>query len=193
MNEQKPDFIEEQNELQEVVIEIKRTSKKTKGGDRLGFTCLAVVGDGAGSVGVALGKAPLVRDAVRKAMRKAKTKLVSFPVVGEAKTIPHAVEVAYKSSRILLKPAPAGTGIRAGGAVRSVLEVSGLENIVAKRLGSANKKVNVDTTIKALLELKSPEERVHLRMSVKKPATKKKAAPKSRSAGTKSKKGTSKK
>ena len=147
-------------EYVETVIQIKRTSKKTKGGDRLGFTCLAVVGDKAGSVGVALGKAPSVRPAIQKAMRKAKKQMITFPLVGRAKTIPHEVEAVQGASRILFKPAPAGTGIRAGGAIRAVLEAAGIENIVAKRLGSSNKKANIDTTIVALLELSDQSKKI---------------------------------
>ncbi|MCA9391765.1 30S ribosomal protein S5 [candidate division WWE3 bacterium] len=165
---------EQEQEYEEVVVEIKRTSKKTKGGDRLGFTCLAVVGDKAGQVGAGLGKAPSVRPAIQKAMRKAKNSMVSFPLVGKAKTIPHEIEVANGASRIMLKPAPAGTGIRAGGAVRSVLEVAGVANVVAKRLGSSNKKANVDTTISALTGLKDPSKRVYKKTQKSETKSKKK-------------------
>ncbi len=162
-----------QPELAEVVVEIKRTSKKTKGGDRLSFTALAVVGDNAGSVGTALGKAPDVRAAIKKAIRKAKTKMISFPLVGKAKTIPHEVEVRVGSTTVMFKPAPEGTGIRAGGAIRSVLEVAGVSNVVAKRLGSDSKKSSVDATILALTQLKDPKERVYTRVAKKTKKTKK--------------------
>ncbi len=154
-----------QPEFSEVVVEIKRTSKKTKGGDRLSFTALAVVGDNAGLVGVGLGKAPDVRSAIRKSMRKAKTKMISFPLVGKAKTIPHEIEVRVCSTTVIFKPAPEGTGIRAGGAIRSVLEVAGVSNVVAKRLGSNSKKSSVDATILALTQLRDPKDRVYTRIA----------------------------
>ncbi len=152
--------VDNQPELIETVVEIKRTSKKTKGGDRLGFTCLAVVGDGAGRVGSALSRAPSVVPAIRKAVKKAKSQMIEFPIVGEAKTIAHTIEVSLGASRIMLKPAPAGTGIRAGGAVRAVLEAAGLQNVVAKILGTRSKKGNVDTTLLALKKLRDPQSRV---------------------------------
>jgi small subunit ribosomal protein S5 len=154
---------QQSSDLSEVIVEIKRTSKKTKGGDRLSFSALAVVGDNAGSVGVALGKAPSVRPAIKKAVRKARSKMIDFPLVGKSKTIPHEVEVKNGATRIILKPAPEGTGIRAGGAIRAVLEVAGVSNIVAKRLGSDSKKGSVDATMIALGRLKGSEDRLYKR------------------------------
>lgn len=152
-------FERDDKDLVETVVEIKRTSKKTKGGNRLGFTCLAVVGDRNGHVGSALSHAPSVLPAVKKSMRRARKEMITFPIVGDARTIPHEIELARGANRILLKPAPAGTGIRAGGAVRAVLEAAGLQNVVAKILGSKSKKGNVDTTLEALTMLKSTARR----------------------------------
>lgn len=147
-------------ELVETVVEIKRTSKKTKGGDRLGFTCLAVVGDRSGRVGTALSRAPSVVSAIRKSMKRAKNEMVEFSIVGAARTIAHVVEVEVGASHVLLKPAPAGTGVRAGGPVRAVLDAAGLHNVVAKILGTRSKKGNVDATIKALQQLREVKERI---------------------------------
>ena len=154
---------DDKGDIVETVVQIKRTSKKTKGGNRLGFTCLAVVGDKSGRVGTALSHAPSVLPAVKKAMRRARKDMISFPIVGEAKTIPHEIELSVGANRVMLKPAPAGTGIRAGGAVRAVLEAAGLHNVVAKILGSKSKKGNVDTTIQALLMLKQPSQRISIK------------------------------
>ncbi|NTV30614.1 30S ribosomal protein S5 [candidate division WWE3 bacterium] len=159
MNETSNTRDENKQEIVETVVQIKRTSKKTKGGNRLGFTCLAVVGDRNGKVGSALSHAPSVLPAVKKSMRRARKEMITFPIVGEARTIPHEIELARGANRILLKPAPAGTGIRAGGAVRAVLEAAGLQNVVAKILGSNSKKGNVDTTLEALTMLKSEASR----------------------------------
>lgn len=155
----------QQDEFTENVVEIRRVAKKTKGGNRLRFTCLAVVGDQKGRVGTALSKAPDVVSAIRKSMRHAQNNLVEFPIVGEAKTVPHEVEVKSGAAQVLLKPAPAGTGIRAGGPMRAVLEAGGVQNVVGKILGTDHKKANVDATIEALQKLKSPEDRLVQRMS----------------------------
>jgi len=155
-----PQIIEQQDELTETIVQIKRTSKKTKGGNRLSFSALAVVGDGAGRVGTSLSKAPSVIEAIKKATLRAKSQLVEVPIVGDARTIPHEIEVNIGASRVMLKPAPAGTGIRAGGPVRSVLQAAGVQNIVAKILGTSGKKQNVDTTIFALTQLKTIKQRI---------------------------------
>lgn len=161
MRAQREEQFEEKDGLKDVVIEIKRTSKKTKGGDRMGFTCLTVVGDQSGSVGLGLGKAPDVRASVKKAARTARQYMVAYPLVGEAKTIPHEIRIHNGACKLILKPAPAGTGIRAGGVVRSVLEVAGYANIVVKRIGTRNKKTNVDTILMALSQLKEVPERTY--------------------------------
>lgn len=150
----------QQDEFTETVVEIRRVAKKTKGGNRLRFTALAVVGDSKGRVGTALSKAPDVVSAIRKAMRLARNNLIEFPLIGEAKTVPHEVEVKLGAAQVLLKPAPAGTGIRAGGPMRAVLEAGGVQNIVGKILGTNHKKANVDATIAALKQLKPLEEKL---------------------------------
>lgn len=147
----------EEREFLENVVEIRRVSKKTKGGNRLRFTALVVVGDRQGRVGASLRKAPDVTSAIRKAVRQAKENLIEFPLVGEAKTIPHEVELKVGAAHILMKPAPAGTGIRAGGPMRAVLEAGGVKNVVGKILRGRSKKANVDATIKALRQLKPPK------------------------------------
>ncbi|PIZ44407.1 30S ribosomal protein S5 [candidate division WWE3 bacterium CG_4_9_14_3_um_filter_41_6] len=158
-----PIFEEPKDQLIETVVEIKRTSKKTKGGNRMSFSALAVVGDGLGKVGTSLGKAPSVIEAIRKATRKAKEGMQDVVIVGDARTISHEIEVTLGATRVMLKPAPSGTGVRAGGPVRSVLQAAGIQNVVAKILGTNGKKQNVDATIKALVELKAPTERIKKR------------------------------
>lgn len=140
------------SEDQEKVVQIKRTSKKTKGGDTISFSALCVVGDKKGRVGVALGKAPDVASAIRKGMNKARKEMIKVPVVKT--TIPHIVEVKKGAARVLLKPAPEGTGVRAGGTVRAVVEAAGIQNIVSKILGTRNKASNVYATMEALKSLK---------------------------------------
>jgi small subunit ribosomal protein S5 len=151
---------QDKGELHEKVIQINRTSKKTKGGDRMGFTSLAVVGDRNGNVGVALSHAPIVLSAVKKSTRKAKKQMHQMVIVGEARTIPHRVNAKSGASMVMLKPAPSGTGVRAGGPVRAVLQAAGYQNIVAKILGSKNIKGNVDATLKALSILKKPDSKI---------------------------------
>jgi len=141
-----------EREFEEKVIQVRRVSKKTKGGSRIGFSVLVVVGDKKGRVGVGLGKAPDVRSAIHKGVSYAKKHLIKIPL--KRGTIPHEVKVKYGAAKILLKPAPLGTGIIAGGAVRSVVEAAGVENIVSKILGTRNKLSNVYATIEALKKLK---------------------------------------
>lgn len=139
-------------EFEEKVIQINRISKKTQGGNKMGFSALVVVGDKKGRVGVALGKANDVLSAIRKGTRLAKKKL--FTIHMEGTTIPHMVKIKLGSAKILMRPAPIGTGIVAGGSVRSVLEAAGVQNVVAKILGSNNKINNVYATFEALKSLK---------------------------------------
>lgn len=139
------------------VLQIRRVSKKTKGGDRISFTALVVLGDHKGRVGVGLGKAPGVKAAIQKASRKATRKLVNLPLVDG--TIPHSIIAEFSAARVLLKPAPAGTGVIAGGSVRAVVEVAGVKNIVAKMLGNNNKMTNVFATMKALEKIEQLEKK----------------------------------
>ena len=139
-------------EFEEKVVQVRRVSKKTKGGNKIGFSTLVVVGDKKGRVGVGLGRAPDVRSAIQKGMNYAKKHLINIPL--KRGTIPHEVRVKYGAAKILLKPAPEGTGIVAGGPVRSVVEVAGVTNLVSKILGTRNKLTNVYATMEALKKLR---------------------------------------
>ena len=142
--------------LEERVVQINRVAKVVKGGRRFSFSAVVVVGDGSGHVGVGLGKAGEVPEAIRKGVEDAKKHLIRVPLVGT--TIPHAVTQQYGASTVLLKPASQGTGVIAGGAVRAVVEAAGIRDILAKTLGSTNP-VNVTRcTIEALRSLHSAEE-----------------------------------
>ena len=140
------------DEFTEKVIQVNRVSKKTTGGNKIGFSIIVVVGDKKGRVGVGLGKALDVASAVRKGSNYAKKHLIEVPMV--KKTIPHEVRLKKGAARIILKPAPPGTGIRAGGAVRSVVEAAGIRDIVSKILGTDNKASNVYATFSALQKLR---------------------------------------
>lgn len=141
-----------ESEFFERVVQVNRVSKKTKGGDKRSLSVLVVVGDRKGKVGVGLGKAAEVQSAVRKATTYAKKHLIDVPLKG--RTIPHQVLVKYGAARVLLKPAPVGTGVIAGGAVRVVVEAAGVHDVVSKSLGTKNKASNVYATMKALGELR---------------------------------------
>ena len=134
------------------VIQIRRVSKKTSGGNNVTFTALVVTGDKQGMVGVGLGKAPTVVAAIKKAGRLARRDMVKVPMVSG--TIPFAVTQKFKAANVLLKPAPAGTGIIAGGAVRVVVEAAGINDIVSKIIGTRNRASNVYATLEALKNLK---------------------------------------
>ena len=151
MQQQRSRYQQAEKEFQEVVLEIKRVTTKTEGGNRISFTALVVVGDGKGRVGVALGKGRDVSSAIRKGMRLAKKSLITVPL--REGTIPHQVEHKKKAARILLKPAKPGSGLIAGGPVRVVAQLAGIKDLVAKMLGSRNKTVNAWATIEALQKL----------------------------------------
>lgn len=138
-------------EFEEKVIQVNRVSKKTTGGNKISFSVLVVVGDKKGKVGVGLGKSGDVAGAVRKGISYAKKHLISVPM--SKTTIPHEIRLKKGAARLLLKPAPPGTGIRAGGAVRAVVEAAGIKDIVSKILGTDNKASNVYATFAALKEL----------------------------------------
>ncbi len=140
-------------EFEERVVQINRVSKKTKGGNQIGFTALVVIGNRRGKVGVALGKANDVLSAIKKGVRKAKKNLIQVPLVND--TIPHELTLKDGAARLMLKPAPKGTGVIAGGSIRAVLELAGIKNIVAKMLGTNNKLSNVNATFKALKTISS--------------------------------------
>jgi small subunit ribosomal protein S5 len=135
-------------EFDEKVIQISRVSKKTKGGNKIGFSALVVVGDRKGKVGVGLGKATDVLSAIQKGVKKAKQKMIIVPLDGT--TIPFAVTVKRGAGRVMLKPASKGTGVIAGGPVRAVVEVAGVRDVVAKIMGSDNQASSVHATFKAL-------------------------------------------
>lgn len=142
----------ESKEFAEKVVQINRVSKKTKGGNRIGFSVLVVVGDKKGSVGVGLGKAPDVSSAIQKGVQYAKKHLINVPM--EKTTIPHEISIKLGAAKVILKPAPPGTGVIAGGAVRAVVEAAGIRNVVSKILGSKNQASNVYASFEALKRLK---------------------------------------
>ncbi len=139
-------------EFEEKVVQVKRVSKKTKGGNQIRFTALVVAGNKKGKVGVGLGKAPDVLSAIQKGTRLAKKNLINVPI--QAGTISHDVYVKRGAAKVLLRSAPEGTGVIAGGPVRYVVEAAGVRNIVSKILGTKNKASNIYATIEALKQLK---------------------------------------
>ena len=151
-----------QLELEEKVVNIKRVTKVVKGGRHFRFAALVVVGDGKGHVGAGLGKAMEIPEAIRKGKEDAMKKLIEVPI-DENNSIPHDLVGDFGSASVLLKRAPEGTGIIAGGPARNVLELAGIKNIRTKSLGSNNKQNVVLATIQGLSELKTPEEVAKLR------------------------------
>jgi len=146
---------EEREELDERVVDITRVAKVIKGGRRFAFRVIVVVGDNEGKVGVGVGKARAVPDAIRKASDRAKRNMIEVPLVGS--TIPHETIASYAGAKVLLKPASTGTGVIAGGGVRAVVEAAGYRDILTKSLRSSNKLNVVMATLEGLKSLKRSE------------------------------------
>ena len=145
-----------ETELKEKLVQLNRVAKVTKGGRTFSFAAIVVVGDGNGTVGHGLGKARDVSEAIAKAIDDAKKNLVKVPIYRG--TIPHAIKAKFKSGNVLIKPASDGTGVIAGGAMRAVLEIAGVHNVLAKSQGSSNPHNVVKATIYALSLLREPGE-----------------------------------
>ena len=148
-------------EFEEKVLYINRCSKVVKGGRKFSFSALVIIGDGGGRVGVGFAKANEVADAIRKGGELARKNILRFEIEGT--TIPHEILTDWDGAKVLLKPAPEGTGIIAGSKVRAVLEISGIKDVVAKSLGSNNPLNQVRATFKALSDLRNREETMKAR------------------------------
>ena len=150
-----------QLDLKDTVVNISRVTKVVKGGKNLSFSALVVVGDGHGVVGFGVGKAKEVPSAIKKGIEAAKKSLIRVPLKGT--TVPHPVLGRFGAGQVLLKPAPDGTGIIAGGAVRAVVEAAGISNVLTKSLGTANPHNVVRAAFTALQDLKDPGKLMRLR------------------------------
>jgi small subunit ribosomal protein S5 len=151
----------EELELEERIVQINRVAKVVKGGRRFSFSTVVVVGDGKGHVGVGMGKAGEVPEAIRKGVESAKRNLIRIPLTGT--TIPHEVETRYASSKVRILPAAPGTGVIAGRGVRPVVEAAGIRDLLSKSYGSNNPVNVVKAAFQALSELTSLEEQARLR------------------------------
>ena len=146
---------EARSEFTEKVVHLNRVAKVVRGGRRFSFSALVVVGDQNGRVGAGLGKAREVPEAIRKAVDAAKKRLITVPMVGT--TIPHEIRLKKGAARVLLKPAAPGTGVRSGGAMRAVIELAGIKDMITKSLGTNNPLNTVRATIAALEALQTSE------------------------------------
>jgi small subunit ribosomal protein S5 len=152
---------EDREELDERVVDITRVAKVLQGGRRFGFRAVVVVGDNNGQVGIGVGKARSVPDAIRKGAARARRDMESVSLEGA--TIPHEVIAEHSGAKVLLRPASPGTGVIAGGGVRAVVEAAGVRDLLSKSLGSANVLNVIIATLKGLRMLRSPEEIARLR------------------------------
>ena len=152
--------------LTDKLVYINRVSKVVKGGKRLSFSALVVTGDGEGYVGVGVGKANSVPEAISKAGAIARKKLIKVPLAGT--TIPQEMRVKFGAAEVLLKPAAPGTGIIAGGSIRAVMEIAGIKDILTKSLGSSNRINTAKATMLALSQLKDPKEELARRKGIPK-------------------------
>ena len=174
----------EPKEFEEEVIQIDRVTRVVKGGRRLRFRATVVVGNKKGKVGLGVGKSTEVQGAIQKAISQAKKSLITVPMAGQ--TIPHRVKLKYKSAHLLLMPACPGTGIIAGGPLRKIIELSGVEDVLSKSLGNNNKLTNSQAAIRALSQLqeipwlKKAEPKAPSTKEEKKPAAKEAKAPSSK-------------
>lgn len=163
------------SEFEEKVVQVNRVSKKTKGGNSIGFSVLVVVGDRQGKVGVGLGKGPDVLSSIQKASRKAKKHLTRVPIKNS--TIPFSVTLKKGAAKVLLKPAPEGTGVIAGGAVRAVVEAAGIQNIVSKIMGTNNQASNVYATFAALQHIRQLADKKGIKLESKPKKTQPRLSP----------------
>ncbi|MCS6928981.1 MAG: 30S ribosomal protein S5 [Saprospiraceae bacterium] len=148
--------VSEVSDLKEKLVSLNRVAKVTKGGRTFSFSAVVVLGDGKGTVGHGLGKAREVQEAINKAIKDAEKNLIRVPVING--TIPHEAYGKYGAGRVFIKPAAHGTGVIAGGAMRAVLEMAGIQDVLAKAIGSSNPHNVVKATIAALRSLRSPAE-----------------------------------
>ena len=151
-NQKRERFEKPVSEFTDKVVQIKRVSKKTKGGNQIHFTALVVSGDKKSRVGVGLGKAKSVADAIQKGIKKAQKSLIEISIVNG--TISGSIQLKFKGAIVLIRPGKAGSGLIAGGPVRAVVELAGIKDIVSKIIGSKNKSINVWATLRALSLLK---------------------------------------
>ena len=150
-------------DFEEKVIDIARVTKVVKGGRRFSFSAFVVIGDKKGKIAYGHGKANEVPDAIKKAIKDARTRITSVPIV-EKRTVPHELQAKYLASTVLLKPAPKGKGIIASGSIRAVVELAGYKDIYTKSLGRSRSKINsVKATVKALSELRTAKQIAELR------------------------------